>query len=383
MPGSGRGARLAISAVDAMSPAFQHAKQQLLHPFRFGQWVRLAFVGPLAGEMGSGGGCNGSSGFHWPGKQHPRGSGEVIHAALPGPILHHPALSAGVIALLIVGAMALIVFFMYVSSVMRFILFDSVVTRECHVRQGWRKHSRESDHGWQLFVWQIFLLVVSLAGAAVTIGIPVLGAFSLGWFTHPREHLVPMVLGGGAFLVAFVGLILGLAVVHVMTKDFVVPQMALENISATEGWRRLWISLKTEKGGYGGYIGMKIVLAIGAGVIIGIVTFIVLLVVLVPVGGVGVVAVLGGNAAGLTWNFWTIALAALAGVLVFLSFMFLVALISVPTTVFFPAYSIYFFAPRYAPLSALLWPPAAAPTVPFAPTGPEPPSIPPAPAALS
>ena len=42
-----------ISAVDAISPAFEHTKQQLFKPFRFGQWTRLAFVGLLAGELGS------------------------------------------------------------------------------------------------------------------------------------------------------------------------------------------------------------------------------------------------------------------------------------------------------------------------------------------
>ena len=46
------------SAVDSIRPAFQHTKQQLFRPFRFGQWTRLALVGLFAGEMSSGGGCN-------------------------------------------------------------------------------------------------------------------------------------------------------------------------------------------------------------------------------------------------------------------------------------------------------------------------------------
>ena len=41
-----------LSAVDAVSPATQHAKQQLLQPFRWGQWSRLALVGFLAGVGG-------------------------------------------------------------------------------------------------------------------------------------------------------------------------------------------------------------------------------------------------------------------------------------------------------------------------------------------
>ena len=72
-----------------------------------------------------------------------------------------------------------------------------------------------------------------------------------------------------------------------MTKDFVVPQMALEGIGAMEGWRRLWPMIQAEKGGYAGYVGMKIVLAIGAGIVIGIVSVILALVVAIPTMGSG------------------------------------------------------------------------------------------------
>ena len=110
----------------------------------------------------------------------------------------------------------------------------------------------------KLFVWQILLTLVSLGAFAVLIGIPVASAWALGFFTNPSEHLLPLVLGGGVVLLVFLALVVVLAVVQVMTKDFVLPQMALEDISAMEGWRRLWELLKVEKGGYGGYIGMKI-----------------------------------------------------------------------------------------------------------------------------
>jgi hypothetical protein len=49
--------------------------------------------------------------------------------------------------------------------------------------------------------------------------------------------------------------------------------------------------------------------------------------------------------------------------------IFAIALITVPEVVFFPAYAIYFSAPRYPALAALLWPP---PTTSGAP--PEPPA---------
>ena len=70
----------------------------------------------------------------------------------------------------------------------------------------------------------------------------------MGWFTAPREHVLALVLGG--ILVFFRDDVLFLvvaAVVHVLTKDFVVPQMALEDIGAVEGWRRLWPMIQASK----------------------------------------------------------------------------------------------------------------------------------------
>jgi hypothetical protein len=284
----------------------------------------------------------------------------------------------GLIASLIVIGLGLFVLFIYINSVMRFILFDSIVAKECHIRQGWL---RRRHHGLRFFVWQILLMLVTFAAFVLLIGIPLAFAWVVGWFDHPSEHLLPLVLGGILLILVFLALVLVLAVVHVMTKDFVVPQMALEDISAMEGWRRLWMWLKAEKGGYAGYIAMKIGLAIAAGIAIAIITVIVFLVLLIPVGGVGVVALLAGKAAGLTWDVCTITLAVVVGCIVMAVLIFVFAMISVPSIVFFPAYSIYFLAARYPVLAALLWPPPTDSIAPAAPP-PEAPPFPPTPAPL-
>jgi hypothetical protein len=69
--------------------------------------------------------------------------------------------------------------------------------------------------------------------------------------------------------------------------------------------------------------------------------------------------VLLGKVAGGTWNWETIAMAVAFGCVAFAVFLFVAAMIAVPAIVFFPAYSIYFLAARYAPLASVLWPPAA------------------------
>jgi hypothetical protein len=187
--------------------------------------------------------------------------------------------------------------------------------------------------------------------------------------------VLPLVLEGIVTVALLVVFIVAVAVVHVLTKDFVVPQMALEGVGPIEGWRRLWPMLQTEMGDYGIYIVMKIVLAIGAAIAVGIVSVILGLLFAVPVIGVAIAAVIGGKAAGWTWNALTITAAVVAACILFAIFMSLISLVSVPVIVFFPAYSIYFFAARYRPLSLALYP-----STEFVVTNPLPPDLPPAPA---
>ena len=174
----------------------------------------------------------------------------------------------------------------------------------------------------------------------------------------------------------FFAFFISILIVAVLTKDFVVPQMALEDIGAFEGWRRLWAGMKADKGNYAAYLGMKILMALGAAMVLGIVSFIVILLLAIPLGGIGVIAVITGKTAGLTWNAYTITLAVIAGAFLITIILYALALISVPVIVFFPAYSIHFFASRYRPLDAVLHPAPPAPQIPPLPE-PEPPPLPP------
>ena len=63
---------------------------------------------------------------------------------------------ASLIAVLIVAGLVLMVLFLYLSSVMRFVLFDSVVAKECRIRDSC---SRRQGPGWRYFVLQILLFL--------------------------------------------------------------------------------------------------------------------------------------------------------------------------------------------------------------------------------
>ena len=352
--------------MDTIGLAFEHTKRQLVQPFRLWQWTRLAFVGLLAGEMSSGG-CSFRKSF-----SSPHQAAGVPHLGQILPKIDQ-VLLATIIAVLVVTGTIVMLVMMYISSVMRFILFDSVLTKECHIREGW---NRRQGPGWNYFLWKIVFALLSLAAIVVLIGVPAAFALSMGWFSPPRDHVFPLLLTG-IFVFGLFGLFSLIAgVIFVFTKDFVVPQMALENIGVIEGWRRLWPMIRTEKGAYALYVIMKIGLAIGAGIVVGIASAILAVVLVLPAAAVVVAAVIAGKTAGLSWTVLTIT-AAVVGACILLAVLFyLVSLVSVPVIVFFPAYAMYFFAARYRPLTLALYPePPPAPVV--VPEGSTPPFSPP------
>jgi hypothetical protein len=360
------GIPLPLSAVDCVQPALKHTREQLFNPFRWGQWSRLALVGILAAELHVGG-CNfGNLGSGWPRVPH-KSPNEFLSSpgALAGlPLSPHAHISEHIgqfIGLIVLGIFALVVLFfvfLYMSSVFRFILFDSVLRRECSIREGWRRWHRA---GARYFLWQIVFLISAWLSLALLVGVPLVLAMLAGWTTDLKGHVGRLAVGAILFFGFFLVFILMAAVVQVLAKDFLVPLMALENLDFAEGWHRLLAMIRPEMGQYVLYLLLKLALSIAAAVLFGIITIIPALFVIVP----GVVAVLAGRAAGLGWNVTTVSLTIIFGSLLLLGLLYLIALVCVPATVFFPAYAMHFFATRYPNLNALLNPaPSPAPQLP-------------------
>jgi hypothetical protein len=384
-----RGDAVPISAVDCVQPALQHVREQLFTRFRWGQWSRLALVGILAAELHAGG-CNFGNlgGGKWPRIPHktdngfltsgaPSGQLPFNRAHIPAQISEHLAQFIGLILVAVFAFTVLAFVFLYISSVFRFILFDSVLQRRCSISEGWTKWHRA---GRRFFLWQIVFQIAVWIFLLVLVGVPVALALAAGWTTDLRQHIGRMIVG----VILLVGLILAFvlttAVVQVLAKDFLVPIMALENLDFADGWNRLLAIIRPEKGRYAVYLLLKLVLSIAAAILFGIIAIIPAVFILVPAA----VAVIAGRVAGLGWNVTTISLAIIFGAVLLLLLVYLIALVSVPATVFFPAYAIYFLAARYPNLEALLHPAPAppAPELPPVPESPPPfeaPPLPPSP----
>ena len=371
-----------VSAVDCVQPALQHTRQQLFTHFRWGQWSRLALVGILASELHVGG-CNFGN-FNFP-INRPRHTGQGFHALSSLPSGWPPFNPAQIsdhlgqfLGLIIVGIFAFIVLsfvFLYINSVFRFILFDSVLRRECSISRGWSRWRRAAG---RYFLWQIVFQISALLFLSVLIGVPVALAMAAGWTADIKEHIGRMVVGVILLVGLFILFILVAVVVQVLARDFLVPIMALEDLDFADGWHRLLAMIGREKGRYAVYLLLKLVLSIAAGILFGIITIIPILFVLVP----GVVALLAGRAAGMGWNVTTISLAIIFGSMLLFVLIYLIAMVCVPATVFFPAYSLHFLASRYPNLDALLNPapvPPPAPELPPVPESPPPFEAPPLP----
>lgn len=319
-------------------------RKRLFAPFRFSYWWRIAVLGVLAGELSNGG--NGGGGGH-NGAQIGSGNPALRHFD-PAWIAQHWNLIFGVIG----GAIAVGLLCFYIGSVLRFVLYEAVLRDKARIREGF---ARWSEQGFEYFSFRLILCLPFAALAIYLIIVPLFHVLKAGG-GGPELFAAIAKLVGAVVFVVIVGVMLAIALV--LTKDFVVPQMMFEGVSCTEGWGRLWTRIKAAPGSFAGYILLKIAIAIGAAIAFFIAMLIVGVIVGVPLVLAIVAGFVGFKAAGASM-FAMIAGIAVVVVIAIPVIVFVVGLVGAPITVFFPAYSIYFFASRYRPLYDELYPPAA------------------------
>lgn len=337
-----------LSVFDSISAAMQRAKVQLFKPFRFSFWWRMAIVAVFAGEFsGSSFNFNVPMGGGGGGEQTNRhflalGPAEVFREMLPWILL---------------GALALVVLifvFMYVHSVFRFILFDSVLSGHCRILKNW---SRRNAYGTRYFVWLILYQLLMLFVLFVLMGLPLLGLWQAGIFGHAGEHIALLVLSVFFLVMVFLAFVLAAWTITTIVKDFLVPIMALEDVSVAQAWQIYKPTLLRDKGSAGAYLGMKIVLAIALGIILGIISLFLFFILLIPsvILFVALFALMATGKAGMVMGIF---LAVVAGIILFGLWLFISGMLSVPMAVFFQSYALCYVGARYQRLGQLLWPTA-------------------------
>jgi len=361
-----------LSAIEAVTPAIEQTTQQLFKPFRFWHWARLAFIVLLTWDFSGGGG---GGNFNIPSIPWGDGKKKQDFSFLAAPDFSWDRVSE-YLPWIIVGVgilLALVLVIMFIACVFRFVLFEAVLRNKCEIRAGWK---RFQEQGFSYFLWSVCLGFSVLLANLVLIGGPIFLAWRMGLFDQPKEHLILLILGGVGLFFLMIALLIAGAIIGMLAKDFAIPIMALEDVGIREAWRRMVPMFSAEKLSFAGYVGMKIVLALGAGIIFGIITLVAMLLLLIPLGIGGVGIYLLGRGLGIEWDLLTITITVLLGAVVVHIVLGVMAFISVPPLVFFQSYVLHFLGSRYPLLGEKVFPPPPPPSSPPEPSpidpGPEP-----------
>jgi hypothetical protein len=334
-----------LSATDAISPAWQHARRLLLGPRDPRLFFKIAAVAFFA-EM-----LSGSFSFSRPfNAAHGAGGAGASHA-LTATIL-------GIILVAAVVGLLLGLVFFYLSSRLQFTIFHIVLRSETTVAPVWRRYGAAT---WR---WMGLKVLLFLCAFACLAPILVPGIFyfiyAITLQSHgDQSHIVGLILTGVCFVVLFILCVLALAIASILLRDFGLPSMALEGTPLRETVRRVIALTRAETGQVALYVLLRFCLVVAGSFVAELLIAILAIVVGAPLGGLGFGLWATLHAAGTAaragmvggWVILGLALVAALAVAVISLFGYLFT--------FMQAYAIFFLSGRYPLMGQLLTEPPA------------------------
>lgn len=259
-----------MRVTDSITPAWERMKAVLFRPFNLGTWFSFGLVFFLQSCIEGGGGNlnipNGGGGGGGSGRS--RDTDESIVHAVSGLAprgMPFADMDTGLIVGIAVGvviAMIPVFILMYwLGTRGQMMAIQGVAAGRSEVGQLWS--SVKSPAG-KLFKFHLVLgllgLVVLLPPVAIGI-VLVLPVIREGgsW-----ESVLGPLVGLGALLVI---LMIPLAIVGGITRNFLAPIMLKHDIGAREAWTRFWAVGRDHVGGIFGFFMLRFVFAIGAGIV--------------------------------------------------------------------------------------------------------------------
>ena len=326
-------------AGEALVTSFYDAVGLLFTPFDGGRWFKLSLVCLFLG------GGTPTAAFNWT-------------FALPGEVSMQPGIERArayisnhlwLVVLVILLGLAVTVGGLYVRSVFRFILVDTIVTHEISVRAAW---TRLRSLGRSYFRWLLGLVFIAAAVLAVT---------ALAAFEYLRSAAAAgtsslafsIVLVGILLFIALAGLLL--MVIVTLTDDLVVPLMYAEQLPLGAAWRKLARCLRFEAGAFTLYVLLRFLVSLGVAVLVLLLLFPILFSVFSGVIlAVGLV-VLGLKIVGLAWvwNGATILVASAAAMLLTGFLLVLLSVAGMPGQILLQSFGMRFASPRFPSVEGL------------------------------
>lgn len=332
-----------VAATRALAAAFHDTVDLLVKPLDASRWLKLSVLCLFLG------GGTPSAAFNW------------SLGSLPGDIGLHGLMvkarttvaeHAWLIALVTVAALGLLLGLLYLRSVFRFVLVDAILKREVRFGPALRETRRA---GRSYFRW---LLV-----AVVTIFMALVGGGALAY-----PYLRSAVAAGmrsAAFWATLIAILavdvligLSVALVIVLTDDFVVPIMYAEDLPLLAAWRKLYSRLRAEPGAFGVYVFLRFCVAVASSVVTLFLLFPLLLGLFSGAIVTGALAVLGLHLLGFAWSWNPVSISITSAALAVLISLMLVLLsvVGMPAQVLIQDFGIRFIASRSASVEALLPP---------------------------
>jgi hypothetical protein len=331
-----------LSALDAISPAWNHTRDLLLRPRSLGLLLKIGCVAALAGMSSA----NLSSNNHMGTPMH------GAHRVIPPTMI--AAIVAGVVLVAVVLVLIWLAIF-YIGSRMQFVLFEVVLQRDTRIAPIWRRYGPAT---WRwIGLKLLFALVCLLVMAPLIAPMAVHMMHTLPHLnTHNPQEFLTFVAGITGFGVAalVIGLVLGAA--YRLLVSFGIPSMALEGTSLRETVRRIFALAQAEPGPVFLFLLLHLVLAIAGGIACYIAIGLAAFVGLIPLGGIGVALWAGLHHSGLGGHVVMIAGIVVVS-LVLVALLVCVGLVLVGyLSSFLQAYALYFLGGRYPMLGAYLEP---------------------------
>ncbi|MGO8731402.1 MAG: hypothetical protein ACLQVM_01255 [Terriglobia bacterium] len=339
-PAAGRATHASTSAAGAISWGLDDTLRLLFRPFDAWRWTKLSLLCLFLG------GGTPTAAFQWSLTALPSDFRMTdLVAGVRQYIAEHPSL----IFLVIVFAIALGLGFLYLRSIFRFILVDSLVKMEVALSSAW---SVLRPLG-QSYFWWLAATLVGLATAFLVMVIVSFSGLQAASTSGSGKLFATASLALILSLIVLLGLVVALLIM--LTDDLVVPLMYAERLPLPSAWRQLWQKMRQDPASFAVYILLRFLLSVGVSVAV--------LLFLVPLlVGVFSSAIILAATAVMTlhllghawvWNLPTISLAATALALLGALLVILLSVVGMPGQVFLQGFGLRFIAARSPSLKNL------------------------------
>jgi hypothetical protein len=216
---------MTVSYSEPLTRAWDRMRLALFRPFDLHKWFVVGFTAFLAGLADGHQGSGGSRG-HW--ETNFKDVLDFPHKAWIW-LADHPGWFVAIVFVAIL-VFVLGIVLLWLSSRGQFMFLDNVVHNKAEIAKPWNEYRKEGD---SLFLWRLVFHLIGLAAFVLFAVLFFISATRI--YEENRIQPIPVLWIAG-MAAAFLALIVVLGYIAMFLKDFVVPIMAKNRVSATRGW---------------------------------------------------------------------------------------------------------------------------------------------------